>query len=117
MAFLLLPLCALITFFVFRKPYNFGEHLVINAYIQSISTFFGVLLFIFCLYLRVNVFGIGSTIFMFFFYSYTYKKLYDLTLGQLFVKILKFIGISLLMFLTLAVIVFIVLIIKNKIFT
>lgn len=116
-SFLLLPLYTLIAFFVFRKPYNYGEHLVINAYLQSITVFFGVLLFVFCLLSGSNVYVTGGTIFLFLFYSYAYKKLYNLSLGKLFIKILKFIGISLLIFLTFVIIGFIVKLFTDKILT
>jgi len=58
-AFLFLPLYTLIAFFVFRKPYNFGEHLVINTYLQSITTFLSLLLFVFSLLARINIFATG----------------------------------------------------------
>ncbi|MCF6224185.1 MAG: DUF3667 domain-containing protein [Flavobacteriaceae bacterium] len=97
-AFLLLPLYTLIAFLVFRKPYNYGEHLVINTYLQSTSIFLGIILFSFSLLTGVNVFGAGITIITFLYYSYVYKRLYELTLGQLLLKILKFTGILLLLF-------------------
>lgn len=106
-SFLLLPLYTLIAFLVFRKPYNYGEHLVINTYIQSISIFLGVMLFVLSLLTGVNVFGAGITIIAFLYYSYAYKKLYELTFGQLLIKILKFIGILLVLMLIPVIIGFI----------
>ena len=93
-AFLLLPFYTLISFLVFRKPYNFGEHLVINTYLQSITSFFSVLLFIFSLLIGINLFGTGITILPFLYYCFAFKKLYKLTFGQLLLKVLKFFGIS-----------------------
>lgn len=95
-AFLFLPIYTLISFFVFRKPYNFGEHLLINTYLQSITTFLSLLLFLFSLLLGINMFGTGIIILPLLFYSFTYKKLYNFTFGRLLLKILKFIGIFLL---------------------
>ncbi len=112
-AFLSLPLYSLILFLVFRKPYNYGEHLVINTYIQSVTTFFGVLLFIFSLLSGINIFGAGITILGFIYLSYAYKRLYNLTFIQLFVKILKFIGI-LLALLVILLIIGVIYIIINK---
>ncbi len=94
-AFLFLPLYTLIAFLVFRKPHNYGEHLVINTYIQGILLFLSVLLFVFSLLTGINIFVTGNLILLFFYYSYAYKKLNKLTFGQLFLKILKFIGILL----------------------
>lgn len=92
-AFLFLPFYTLISFLVFRKPYNFGEHLVINTYLQSITTFWSILLFLFSLLFGINMFIAGIFILLFFYYCFAYKKLYKLTFGQLLLKILKFIGI------------------------
>lgn len=94
-SFLLLPLITILAFLVFRKPYNFGEHLVINTYLQGIILFLSILLFIFSLLTGINIFGTGTIILPIFYYSYTYKKLNKLTFGQLLLKILKFIGILL----------------------
>ncbi len=104
--FLILPIYTLIAFLVFRKPYNYGEHLIINTYLLGLLTFLGTLLF---------VFSIGPLILMFIYYSYAYNKLYRFTFGQLLLKILKFIGILLLVFLISIVIVVIVKIIQIEI--
>ncbi len=94
-SFLLLPLFTLMAFFVFRKPYNYGEHLVINTYILTITTFLGVLLFVFSLLTKINII-IYAAFFTFIYYSYVYKKLYELSFGRILLKILKFIGVLLL---------------------
>jgi len=94
-SFLFLPLFTLIAFIVFRKPYNYGEHLVINTYFLSITTFFGVLSFIFSLLTGINILFYAIFI-TFLYYSYAYKKVYELSFGQLLLKILKFIGVLLL---------------------
>ena len=92
-SFIFLPMYTLIAFFVFGKPYNFGEHLVINTYLQSITTFLGFLLFLFSLLFEINMFGTGVMILPVFFYSFAYTKLYKLTFGKLVLKILKFVGV------------------------
>lgn len=94
-SFLYLPLFTLIAFLVFRKPYNYGEHLVINTYFLGITTFFGVLSFTFSLITKFNIL-FYATLFTFIYYSYAYRKIYELSFGKLFLKILKFIGILLL---------------------
>ena len=102
-SFLFLPLFTLIAFFVFRKPYNYGEHLVINTYLLSITTFFGVLSFIFGLITGINIL-FYSIFITFLYYSYAYKKVYELSFGQLILKILKFIGVLLLVIIVLGII-------------
>jgi len=102
-SFLLLPFYAFIAFLVFRKPYNYGEHLVINTYIQGILLFLSIVLFIFSLLTKINVFSSGIYILPFLYYPYVYKRLNKYTIGQTLLKILKFLGILL----TLALIFFI----------
>lgn len=112
-AFLLLPIYTLIAFIVFRKPYNYGEHLVINTYIQSVTTLLGALLFIFSILIGFNFFGTGVMIVPFLYYCFAYKKLNKLTIGQLLLKILKFIGIFLLLMIIVVLIGFFSAVIKN----
>ncbi len=106
-SFLYLPLFTLIAFFVFRKPYNYGEHLVINTYFSGITTFFGVLCFIFSLITKFNIL-FYAIIFTFIYYSYAYKKIYELNFGKLLLKILKFIGILLLVIIIVGIISFLI---------
>ncbi len=117
-SFLYLPLFTLIAFLVFRKPYNYGEHLVINTYFLGITTFFGVLSFIFSLITKFNIL-FYATLFTFIYYSYAYKKIYELSFGKILLKILKFIGILLLVIIiggiSLILIGFIFAMIKSKI--
>ena len=99
LAFLFLPLYTLISRLVFGKPYNFGEHLVTNTFLQSILAFLGILLFILSLLVDINIYFTGISVLPFFYYCFTYKKLYQLTFGQLLLRILKFVGVLLLLFL------------------
>lgn len=103
-SFLLLPLYTLIAFLVFGKPHNFGEHLVINTYLQGILTFLSILLFLLSLLTGINIFGSGIFILPLFYYPYAYKKLNGLTFGQTLMKILKFMGILLVLLIFLFVI-------------
>ncbi len=107
-SFLFLPLFTLFSFLVFRKPHNFGEHLIINTYIQGIVSFLGVVLFIISLISNINLYTYGTFILPFLFYPYVYKKLNNYTIGQTLLKILKFIGILLGIFLVFAIIILII---------
>lgn len=96
LSFLFLPLYALLAFLVFGKPYNFGEHLVVNSYLQGIVTLFVLVLFIVSIISKVNVFGMGLFVVSILYYMYAYKKLYNFTFGKILLKTLKFLGIVLL---------------------
>lgn len=102
-SFLFLPILTLISFLVFRKPYNYGEQLVINTYFLSITTFFGVLSFIIGLLTGVNILFYAIFI-TFLYYSYAYKKVYELSFGQMTLKTLKFIGVLLLVIIVIGII-------------
>lgn len=91
-SFLFLPIFTLIAFLVFRKPYNYGEHLVINAYFLGITSFFGILFFISSIITKSSIL-LYANISTFIYYSYAYKKVYELSFGKLLLKILKFFGV------------------------
>ncbi len=110
-SFLFLPLSAFLGFLVFRKPYNYGEHLVINTYIHSLATFLGAILFVFSLLVKVNMFFYSPFI-TFLYYSYAYKKLYALSFGRIVLKMLKFIGLLLSGFIMSVIIGTIIIILK-----
>lgn len=93
---LFLPLYAFISSRVFRKPYNYGEHLVFNAYIIGFTTIVSTGLFILSLLLTTSTIYQLSIVCMIGFYTYAFKELYKLTIGKAALKIAKFIGVLLL---------------------
>jgi len=84
---LLLPLYAFIAFLVYRKPYNYAEHLTVTTFIQGFSFFVSSILFLIAINTSPYLYSV-SVLFLMFFYCYAYGKLYQLTVGQ---SILKFI--------------------------
>lgn len=92
---LILPLYALLAFWTFRKPYNYGEHFVITAYIQGLSFVSTCIFFMLSVFIHPAFYTITIALTMFY-YSYAYAKLYNHSFGQAILKFLKFIGILLL---------------------
>lgn len=88
-SFLLLPVYALMGFIVYRKPYNFGEHLVANAYMQGITFFFTLIFFLLSLVIDPSLYMI-SMIFVMGYYTYAYGKWYKLSFGRSLIKLLLF---------------------------
>ena len=88
-SFLLLPFYTLMAFIIFRKPYNFGEHLVANAYMQGITFHFSTLFFLLSLVINpaLNLMGIGA---MILYYTYAYGRWYRLSFGKSLLKLLLF---------------------------
>ena len=91
-AFILLPFYALLAYWTYRKPYNYGEHVVINSYIQGITFLTTNLFFILAVFINPNFFLFGVLITVSY-YLYAYKKLYKLSFGKTIITLLKFIGI------------------------
>lgn len=89
-SFMLLPFYALLGYIVYRKPYNFGEHLVANAYMQGVTFLFTLIFFMLSLIIDPGIYMI-SMIFVMGYYTYAYGKWYKLSLGKSLVKLLLFI--------------------------
>lgn len=87
--FLMLPLYALVSFLVFGKPHNYGEHLVINCYLQGVAFILGVVFFLLSLVINPIVYSI-SILFSIVYYQYSYTKLNDYSAKQSILKLLKF---------------------------
>lgn len=105
--FLSLPMYTFMAFLVYRKPYNYGEHLVINTYIQGLgflltSIFFALSILINPLFYYLTIFG------LFTYYTYAYGKLYQLNIPESLLKIFKFLGILIGLFIITMVLVVIV---------
>lgn len=89
---ILLPLYAFIAFLVYRKPYNYAEHLTIVTYIQGLSFFVSSILFLIAINTSPYLYSI-SILFLIFFYCFAYGKLYRLTIGQSILKLIIFLVI------------------------
>ena len=103
-SFLLLPVYTLIAFLVYWKPYNYAEHLSINAYIQGLLLFVTVFLFGICAItgLSGQVYNAASILLMVGFYLYSYSRFYKHSFGKMLLMFLKFIGVFILATLVLA---------------
>jgi hypothetical protein len=93
-SFALLPLFALISLLVFGRKFNYGEHLVINCYLQGLSFFVGILFFMGSIFVWSPLFYVQA-LFIIPFYLWTYSKLQSFGLGKALLKFLLFIAILL----------------------
>ena len=91
-SFLMLPFYALIAWLVYGKPYNFGEHLIINAYIQGFTFFINAIIFLISMVINPQLYLFGSLTTIIF-YTYAYSRFYKLSIGKTLLRLLKFIGI------------------------
>jgi len=102
-SFLLLPFYALISFIVFRKPHNYGEHLVMNSYAQGLLFHFTVVLFLMSLLLSPIWYQLAIVVAAVY-YMYAFTRLYQLNFKTGLLKFLRFLGILVIVGLLLAMI-------------
>ncbi len=108
LSFLLLPLYAFIAFLIYGKPNNYGEHLVINAYIHGLLFFLGLLLIFLTLLIHQEIYSSGSILLTVIYYLYVYKKYRKHTIGKTIKVLLKFLLISLVILLIIVAIGFLI---------
>lgn len=87
--FLFLPFYAMLSKWTYPKPHNFGEHIVMNAYIIGFTTFVSLFFFLFSLIIHPKVYSF-SFLFTVLFYLFALGKLYQKTFWQNVLKLLKF---------------------------
>ena len=86
----LIPIYTFFTFIVYRKPYNYAEHLVFNAYIQGTSFIATFVFFIISLLVHPLIYTF-TTFITVFLYTYAYGKLYSLSVAESILKLFLFI--------------------------
>jgi len=115
----LMPLYTFLAFLIYRKPFNYGEHLVVNCYIQGFSFLTTTIVFLISLWLH-PVFYLLIYPLLILYYTYVYGKLYKLSVGQSILKIIIFLGVLVGVIIILAIILFLIgfafVFIKSKFF-
>ncbi len=86
---LLLPIYSFIAFLVYGKPYNYGEHIIVNSYVQGLSFLSISIFFVFSLVTH-PLFYASNSILLIVFYTYAYGRLYKLSIGQSLLKVFMF---------------------------
>ena len=115
-AFLSLPFIVLIAFIVFGKPYNYGEHFVINVYLNAVTILFSSIIFIFTVVTGMGYLTDKALFFSMIYYSYAYGKLYKLSLLQILLKFLKFVFVSSIFMIIIIIISLLFVMVKHYLF-
>lgn len=89
---LFMPFYTFLSFLTYRKPYNYGEHLVINSYIQGLSFLVTSLIFTISVFTNPLVYII-TIVLLIIYYTYAYGKLHKLSVAESILKLFKFFGI------------------------
>lgn len=88
-AFLFLLIYALLSKWTFWKPHNFGEHIVINAYIYGFTTYLSLILFFLAIVVHPSIYIYSMFLYMLF-YMYAFGRLYKLSIWRNILKLLRF---------------------------
>lgn len=88
-SFFYLPIYALISSWTYRKEHNFGEHLVINAYIQGALFISTITIFLFSILIGKGFF-VYNLLLSIPFYLFVFSRLYGHSFGQALLKLLRF---------------------------
>ncbi|TAI47870.1 DUF3667 domain-containing protein [Flagellimonas allohymeniacidonis] len=86
---ILIPIYALFTSLIYRKTYNYAEHLVFNSYIQGTSLVFIFIFFYISLLTHPFIYSI-TTFITIFLYLYSFGKLFKLDAGTSILKLFLF---------------------------
>lgn len=89
LTFVFLLIYATLSKWTFLKPHNFGEHIIINAYIYGFITYFTLIAFFLAILVHPSIYAI-SFITMIIYYMYVLGKLYTLSIGKNIVKLFRF---------------------------
>lgn len=109
--FLLLPYYALLSKTTFRKPHNYGEHIIMNAYLLGTTMYFSLIGFLIGLIFNNSSIYLLSTLFSIAYFSYAFKKLYQHSIKKTILKLLKFILLLVVTYIALIIIVMILMVI------
>lgn len=89
LTFVLLLVYALISKWTFWKPHNFGEHIVINAYVYGFTTYLTLLVFLLAIITHPALYMVTFFAYIFY-YMYVFGKLYKLSIGKNILKLFRF---------------------------
>ncbi|APZ44944.1 hypothetical protein BW723_00970 [Polaribacter reichenbachii] len=90
LTFVFLFILAVLSKWTFWKPYNYGEHLVINAYIYGFANYLTLILFFLAIAFHPSIYYY-STLLYIIFYIYAFGRFFKVTIWKNFLRTLKFI--------------------------
>lgn len=116
--FLIIPGLALISWIVFlNKKYNYTEHIVIYLYTMSFCSIVSILLTIIAALSPINIMVFSLLLYplMFIYHIYLLKRLFELTIKQLILKILLFVPIFFIFYLMISILLVVIVILTGEI--
>ena len=108
MAFLFLPVYALTSKWTYRKPHNFGEHIVMNAFLQGTTMYISLIFFLISLFTHPLVYSASMLLYIVY-YLFAFSKLYNHSFGKSILKFLRFVVVLVIVMIITIIIILIVL--------
>ncbi len=105
-AFLFLPFYSFISKWTYRKPHNYGEHIVINAYLQGTTMYFSVIAFFLAMYTSPKIFATSILVYIVY-CLFAFSRLYKHSFGKALLKLLRFILVFVIIIILILIMVFI----------
>ncbi len=103
-SFLFIPFYALISNLTFRKPNNYGEHIIMNSYIQGTTMYISIIFFLMAMLITPKLYPFSTLAFIIY-YLYAFGKLYELNTKQYILKLLRFCLVSILLIVVMALVI------------
>lgn len=88
--FLFLPFYALVSKWTYRKPHNYGEHIIMNAYLQGFTMYISVITFFISMFTHSLVYMCSMLLYIIY-YLFAFGKLYNHSFRKSILKFLRFI--------------------------
>lgn len=89
LTFVFLFILAVLSKWTYWKPYNYGEHLVINAYIYGFANYLTLILFFLAIAFHPSIY-FYSTLLYILFYIYAFGRFFKMSIWKNFLRTLKF---------------------------
>ncbi len=90
LTFVFLLIYAILSKWTYRKPHNFGEHVVMNAFIYGFLNYITLLFFFFAILLHPSIYSYSIFAYILY-YMYAFGKFYKLSIGKNILKLFRFI--------------------------
>jgi hypothetical protein len=102
LTFVFLLIYAVLSKWTFRKPHNFGEHIVMNSFMYGFTTYFALIAFFLSILIHPSIytFSIFGAIL---YYMYAFGRVYKLSFGRNILKLFRFLVGIIFVFITLAI--------------
>lgn len=89
LTFVFLLIYAVLSKWTFRKPHNFGEHIIINGYIYGFTTYITLIAFLIAILIHPSIY-VATILISIIYYMYALGRFYRLSLLKNILKLLRF---------------------------